>query len=131
MSASNPRYADEVKAFGPPFAYYKDKKHGPSVKLFLAGVLLTLVCILDFLLATNILIYVRTMNPDSTREIFIHTLVILLSLMAIWLLYRLLVWYVMKYQINDHIKGNKLYQRIRNDAIELENLLDHPSKRGD
>lgn len=114
---------EEESIFGPPLAYYKDQKHSPSMKLSIAGILIALICGVDFLLATNILIYVRTMNPDSTKDIFVHSAKVVLCMLMIWISYRAMVWYVDKFQIKDSLKQNKLYNRIATDVIELESLL--------
>ena len=127
------RYAEEVSVFGPPFAYYKDRteRESPSLKLFFAGFLITVVCALDFLLATNILIYVRTMNPNDTRDIFVHSAIVVLSLLLIWVSYKFLCWYIAKFQITDTLKEHKIYKKIANDVIELENLLTSSSSAPD
>lgn len=119
---------EEEKLFGPPFAYYKKKKAPLNFNLVIAGVVFVIVAATDFLLATNIVIYVRTLNPNSTKDAVRHTAVVLMSLALIWVTYRFSVWYVKKFKIKDSLKQNKLYQRIANEVIEMENLLENPGE---
>lgn len=119
---------EEEKLFGRPYAYYKKKKTSINSKLFLAGVVVVLVAAIDFLLATNILIYIRTIEPGSTKDAARHTAVILMSVGLMWITYRFLVWYVKKFKIKDSLRHNKLYQRVANEVIELENLLGNPAE---
>lgn len=119
---------EEEKLFGPPFAYYKKKKTPLNFNLVIAGVVFVIVAATDILLATNIVIYVRTLNPNSTKDAVRHTAVVLMSLALIWVTYRFSVWYVKKFKIKDSLKQNKLYQRIANEVIEMENLLENPGE---
>lgn len=127
----------EEQLFGRPYAYTKKRKAGVSFTLFFAGLIVVLIAIIDFLLATNIIIWVRTLDTTNTKDVFQHSAVVCISVLMIWLTYRFLVWYVLKFHIKETIQNNKLYQRIANDVVELENLLvnnddgEGPSRRND
>jgi len=124
---------EEEKVFGAPFAYYKKKKTSVNAKLVIASLVVVGVAAIDFLLATNILIFVRTIDPESTSDTFRHAAIVIMSIALIWVTYRFLVWYVKKFKIKDSLKQNKIYQRIANEVIEMENLLtsEDPDKRSD
>ncbi|CCH42626.1 putative membrane protein [Wickerhamomyces ciferrii] len=126
LQNSSSNISPEEQLFGRPYAYYKPEKSSVSSKLVVAALIVVVVAALDFLLATNILIYIRTIEPGSTKDAVRHTAVILMSLALIWVSYRFMVWYIKKFKIKDSMKQNKFYQRIANEVIELENLLQNP-----
>lgn len=109
--------------FGPPFAYVKANKTSFSPVFFLVGVSFVVMTALDFLLLTNIVIYIRTLDVEDTTEVFKHSAVIAVSLFAIWVSYKIMVWMIKTFNIKKSIQNNKLYQKINHEVIELENLL--------
>jgi thiol:disulfide interchange protein len=123
LSNSHTAHSSSESAFGPPFAYYKSKRSSASPKLFIVSLIFVVFVIVDFLLATNIIIYVRSLDLDDNKEIFIHSLVVCLSVFAIWVTYKISVWITKKFKIKESLKKNKLYQKVANEVIELENLL--------
>lgn len=128
---SSSKLTAEEQLFGRPFAYYKDKKEGMSLRLWGAGIVAVIICACDFLLATNIVIYMRTMNPDSKEDVASHTALIILHVALIWVTYKAYAWYVEAYGIKKQVQKTEMYQRVANEVYELESMLRPARERND
>ncbi|KAH3672754.1 hypothetical protein WICMUC_004160 [Wickerhamomyces mucosus] len=123
-SSSQSPISAEEKTFGPPFAYYKkDRQSLLSLKIIFTSLLFVLFAGIDFLFIVNIIIQIRTVDPNYYLSNAKNVILIILNISLIWSSWKLGKIFVDYIKLGDDIKNTNVYKKLETNAIELDNFL--------